>query len=59
MPFGLKSTPRTFQNIMNMVFFDLSGTCVVIYLDELLIFSKIVEEHKKVLDTAFACLAKH
>ena len=42
-----------------MVFFDLLDTCVVIYLDDLLIFSKMVEEHQKALDTMFAHLAKH
>ena len=44
---------------MNIVFFDLSDTCVVIYLDNLLIYSKIVEEYKEALNTVFAHLAKH
>ena len=44
---------------MNTVFFDLLDSCVVIYLDDLLVFSKTVEEHRKALDTVFARLAKH
>ena len=39
--------------------FDLLDTCVVIYLDDLLSFSKIIEEYQKALDIIFACLAKH
>ena len=42
-----------------MVFFNLLDRCVVVYLDDLLIFSSIVEEYWKALDTVFACLAKH
>ena len=42
---------------MNTVFFDLLDTCVVIYLDDLLIFSKTVAEHKAALDAVFSCLA--
>ena len=44
---------------MNTVFFDLLDTCVVIYLDDLLIFSKSVAEHKAVLDAVFSHLAAH
>ena len=44
---------------MNMVFFDLLDNYVVIYLDDLLISRKIVEEHWKALDTMFAHLARH
>ena len=42
-----------------MVFLGLLDTCVVTYLDDLLSFSKIVEEYKKASDTVFVCLAKH
>ena len=44
---------------MNIVFFDLLETCVLIYLDDLLVFSKIVEEYRKALDIVFACLARY
>ena len=45
--FGLKNAPKTFQCIMNIVLFDLLDTCIVIYLDNLLIFNRTVEEHGK------------
>ena len=57
--FSLKNAPRTFQKIMNTVFFNLLNNCVAIYLDDLLIFNKTVEEHQKALDTVFVRLAKH
>ena len=44
---------------MDTVFFYLLDTWVVIYLDDLLILCKMVEEHRKALDTVFALLAKH
>ena len=44
---------------MNTVFFDLLDTCVVIYLDDLLIFSKTIVEHKAALDAVFSRLAAH
>ena len=44
---------------MNMVFFNLLDTCVVVHLDDLLVFSKIVEEHRIALNNVFARLDKH
>ena len=44
---------------MNMVFFDLLDTCVVIYLDGLLIFSKKIGKYQKALDFIFAYMAKY
>ena len=44
---------------MNTMFFDLLDICVVIYLDDLLIFSKTIAEHKAALDAVFSRLAAH
>lgn len=56
MPFGLCNAPSTFQRVMHRVFFPLLDRGVVIYLDDILVYSKSVEEHKKLLDEVFSLL---
>ena len=46
MPFGLCNAPASFQRMMNQAFFELLDKCVLIYLDDILIFSKDVTTHK-------------
>lgn len=53
------TAPSTFQRMMNQVFFELLDKGVVIYLDDLLIYSRDVASHKKLLNDVFALLAKH
>jgi hypothetical protein len=57
MPFGLKSAPSEFQNIMNDIFNPFSRFTIV-YIDDVLIFSKRIEEHWKHLN-AFLETIKH
>lgn len=45
MPFGLTNAPAVFQHFMNDVFRDLLDYTVLIYLDDILIFSDSEEEH--------------
>ncbi|QRW23874.1 Retrotransposable element Tf2 protein [Rhizoctonia solani] len=45
MPFGLTNAPAAFQHFMNDLFRDLIDVNVVIYLDNILIFSDKPEEH--------------
>jgi hypothetical protein len=45
MPFGLTNAPAVFQHFMNDLFHDLLDNYVIVYLDDILIFSKSMEEH--------------
>lgn len=56
MPFGLSTAPATFQRMMNTIFFDLLDRGVLVYLDDVLIYSKTVEEHIELLDKVFTLL---
>ena len=46
MPFGLTNTPAVFQSLVNDVLRDMLNHSVFVYLDDILIFSKSVEEHR-------------
>ena len=45
MNFGLTNAPATFQHMMNDLFRDLQGVYVIVYLDDILIFSKDRTSH--------------
>ena len=45
MPFGLKSSPITFCRLVDEVFKGLIGKIMVVYIDDIIILGKTVEEH--------------
>jgi hypothetical protein len=47
MPFGLTNAPASFQHFMNDIFRDLLDVTVIIYLDDILIFSDNPADHEK------------
>ncbi|GBG76676.1 hypothetical protein CBR_g22893 [Chara braunii] len=59
MPFGLCNAPGTFQHAMNRIFHDYLDKFVIVYLDDVLIFSKTVEEHVAHLDKVLSLLRHH
>ena len=56
--FGLTNAPATFQNVMNDVFRKHLGKFVLVYLDDILIFSRSPEEHEQHLRVVLDLLRK-
>ncbi|XP_073510888.1 uncharacterized protein [Phyllobates terribilis] len=47
MPFGLCNAPAVFQELVNDIFRDLLYSCVVVYLDDILVFSPDLQTHRR------------
>ena len=59
MPFGLTSAPTTFQAAMNMVFAPLIRMFVLVFVDDILVYSKTLEEHQQHLRAVFQLLEEN
>ena len=58
MPFGLCNAPSTFQRLMEHVLAGLHWTSCLVYLDDIIIFSKTLEDHLQQLREVFERLEK-
>lgn len=56
MPFGLCAAPGTFQRTMDLVLAGLRWTSCLVYLDDVIVYSKTVEEHVSRLAEVLGCL---
>ena len=59
MPFGLTNAPAAFQRFMNDIFSDPLNVCVIIYLDDILIYSEDTTQHKKHIKEVLQRLRKN
>ncbi|KAJ9508991.1 hypothetical protein QJQ45_001437 [Haematococcus lacustris] len=59
MPFGLCNAPATFQRLMSDIFRQELDDCVIVYLDDILIFSRSHADHAQHLRRVLGLLQEH
>ena len=59
MPFGLCNAPATFCTLMNDVLRPFLDKSVVVYLDDIVVYSETLEDHKKHLKEVFDALREN
>jgi hypothetical protein len=59
MSFGLTNAPAYFMNLMNKVFMEELDKFVVVFIDDILVYSKSVEEHEQHLRVLLGKLRAH
>lgn len=58
MPFGLKGAPATFQRLMNHILSGLQGIKCFVYLDDIVVYGRNLEDHNRKLVSIFERIEK-
>jgi hypothetical protein len=59
LPFGLTNAPGVFMSLMNGVFHEYLDKFVQVFIDDILIYSQMMEEHDEHLRLVLQCLREH
>lgn len=59
LPMGLCNSPATLQTLMNRVFGDLYDRQTLVYLDDLLVYSKSMDDHQRALRIVLGRCREH
>ena len=59
MPFGLGNAPATFQRVMQTIFRDELLEMLIVYLDDIIVFSQDISTHLQRLEMVFQKLREH
>jgi hypothetical protein len=56
LPFGLTNTPGVFMSLMNGVFYEYLDKFIQVFIDNIFIYSRTMEEHEEHLHMILQCL---
>jgi hypothetical protein len=59
LPFGLTNAPAVFMSLMNGVFREYLDKFIQVFMDDILIYSRMMEEHNEKLRLVLQCLREH
>ncbi len=59
MSFGMKKSPQVFQRLMQEIFRSEINEILIVFLDDIIVYSNTIEEGLEQLDLVLQCLGEH